>query len=314
MTRRAIWIQGDGVTPAYDAEDDRLLLSAMFGGGMTYDAASPGIGAVARGHGVIAGLGLTPNGTPNNTVKIAPGVAVIRGTQQNDQGHYVIGSDTQESLTVTAADGSNPRHDLVIAQLRDDQYPIFTGDDFIFDLIEGTPAGSPSDPTPPEDALVLGRLLIGAGAGGDTISSGDIIPLHPSVRATGGITPVTGLSAWPSPTEGDVVYRTDVDRLAVYNGSAWRHKDLLYVATGTATLAFGGASTASVNITYGVTFAAAPVVTFSVEGSGGEARSFSTRLGTPSTTSCGLRADTSDGGGLASNRTVHWMAVGTLAA
>lgn len=221
--RRALWIHGDGTGPDYTGEDDRGLLSAVFGGGLSDNAAAPGLGAaVGRGHGVIRGFGLTPNGTPNNTVKVAAGLAVVRGTQANDQGHYLVRNDAEVSLTVSPADGANPRRDLVIIQVRDEEYPVHTGDDAVLSIVTGTPAGSPVDPAVPEDALVLGRLAIAAGAGGEVIASGDITsPLAPLVRAVGGITPVAALADLASPVEGDVVFRTDLNRLHFHTGSAW---------------------------------------------------------------------------------------------
>jgi hypothetical protein len=221
--RRALFEQGDGVNPQHTAEETRMLMSAALGAGQAYDAVAPGIGAIARGHGVIGSgsLAVTPNGTPNNHVFVAAGIAGVRGTQENDQHLYVVGNDGAIDLTV-AASPTNPRRDLVIAQVRDDQYPAFTQDDWVATIVQGTPAGSPVDPAVPEDALVLARLRVPTGVSA-VISLAEIDDLRPRVVATGGVTPVATLAAFPSPMPFDPVWSIADNALYIRNAanSAW---------------------------------------------------------------------------------------------
>jgi len=310
--RRALFIQGDGSDPEHTAEETRLLMAATFGG-QTYDAVAPGIGAIARGHGVIGAgsLAVTPNGTPNDTVHVAAGAFAVRGTQENDQNVYVAGNDGQVTLNISASP-TNPRRDLVIAQIRDDQYATHTGDDWVITTVTGTPAGSPSDPAVPEDALVLARLRVPTGVSA-VISAAEIDDLRPRVVATGGITPVNALADLPGPAHGDVVYRRDVDRLAVRTGSAWRHIAPLYVATGVTTVVFSNQLTASSGtINYGLTFAAAPTVTCTARRS--DARFGVSLLDPPTPTGFNAAVWTSLGGNFSGNVSLEWQAIGSVAA
>lgn len=308
--RKAIWIHGDAGSPDYSAEDARLLATAALGGGMTDDAASPATGAIARGHGVISGMVVAPNSTPNSTVEVSAGVACVRGTQTNAQGHYIVRNDATAVLNVTAADGTNSRRDLVVAQVRDDQYAAFDQDDWVLDIIEGPADGSNADPTVPADCLVLARLAIAAGPGGETISSGSITPLAPQVRATGGITPVASLAAWPNPQAGDVVYRLDVDRLAIYDGTTWRHKETQYIASGAASVVFSAEAVIDEPVSFGITFASNPRVFATPGGTNTDA---SVVVNNVSTTGFIARTRAHDGASITGTIGVRWLAIGDLA-
>lgn len=308
--RKTLFIQGNGTTPTHSAEDTRLLASALLGG-QSYDAVSPAVGAIARGHGVIGpgSLLVTPNGTPNDTVHVAAGIVGVRGTQENDQGIYVTGNDADKVLTI-AASTTNPRNDLVIAQIRDNQYPTFTQDDWLVTTVTGTPAGVPVDPAVPEDALVLARLRVPTGVSA-VISGAEIDDLRPRITATGGITPVAALSAWPGPQQGDVLWRTDVDRLAVRTATAWRHIAPSYIAAGTVSVT-GGVTSRVVTVNFGVTFAAAPTLTVTVRAATGQAIGGTVKAG-PSTTSADVEV-WAVSGNIAGNPNLDWIAVGPLAA
>lgn len=306
--RRALFIQGDGAGPEHSAEDVRLLAAAVLGG-ENYSAVAPGIGAIARGHGVIGAnsLRVTANATPNNTVHVAPGVAAIRGTQANDQGVYLVGNDASVQLTINPST-TNPRRDLVVAQIRDGQYPSHSGDDWELVVVEGTPAGSPVDPPVPEDALVLARVRVPTGVSA-VISAAEIDDLRPRVVATGGITPVASLAAWPSPQPGDVVWRTDAERLAVRTSTAWRHLTTDYVDHGSVTIT-GGVATRIANITFGVTFAANPRVVCTPRAATGQ--SLTVTITAVSTTGATISVSGTFGN-IAGSPAIDYIAVGPLA-
>ena len=233
--RKAIWIHGASGTPNYNAEEDRMLLAGIFGG-RNFESISPGIGAIGTGHGVLSfsSMAVTANGTPNNQVFVAPGNCAIRGTQENDQGVYLCGNDGTVSLTVSAAHASLDRKDLVVARVKDNAYPALTGDVWELAIITGTPAGSPADPTVTEDTLVLARLLVrdATEAGGTIIRSQDITDLRPHARTTGGITPVSTLSAWPNPQAFDVVWAIDTSTLHMAKpGGGWFRLGIDFDAT-----------------------------------------------------------------------------------
>jgi hypothetical protein len=172
------WLQ----TEDHPAEQDRLLLAALMTSPMTSFAG--GVSALDPGHGVVhAGdLAVTATGTPDMNVHIAPGAAFIRGTLSAFQGVYQLVNDASYALTMPAADGTNPRRILIIAQVRDSNYS-GTDDDCRPVAVVGTPAASPVDPSLAAypNALVLARISQPAGAG--NIQAGYITDLR--TRAIG---------------------------------------------------------------------------------------------------------------------------------
>jgi hypothetical protein len=225
---KCIPIHGSAGSPTYAAGDIRDMLAALLGG-TNFEAVSPAVGAVARGHGVLSfpSMAVTANGTPNNHVFVAPGLASVRGTQSNDQGPYICPLSSSFDITVPAAHATLDRRDLIVAQVKDGEFAAFSGT-FLWtpELKQGTPAGSPVDPTVTEDCLVLARLLVrdSTEAGGTIVRPQDITDLRVHARANGGVTPVATLASWPSPQSFDMVWSIADDGLYVRNAanSAWR--------------------------------------------------------------------------------------------
>jgi len=137
--------------------------------GAPAQAESPSVSLTAGGaHGVVGAgdLVVSQNGTPNMSVNVAAGRAFIRGTQSAgslNQGVYSFFNDGTVNLAVSSADPTNPRRDLVVAQIRDSNYSGASNDARLF-VVTGTPAASPADPVVPADTLVLARLSVAAGA------------------------------------------------------------------------------------------------------------------------------------------------------
>jgi hypothetical protein len=94
-------------------------------------------------------------------VDVAPGQVVIVGDDQAFQGSYLCRSTAVEELPITTADTNNPRIDLVIARVRDSNV---TGsdDDWILEVLAGTPASSPEAPSLPDTAVALAEVFVGA--------------------------------------------------------------------------------------------------------------------------------------------------------
>ena len=137
------WLQAG----SYPAESDRLTTQALY-------ATTGIIGS--------SSLAITQNSPAGMSVKVAAGWAAIIGTTQANMGAYVAYNDAQAILTVTTANPSNPRIDLVCVTVRDAYY---TGayNDVIFQVIAGTPAGSPVAPTLPANSISLATIAVGAG-------------------------------------------------------------------------------------------------------------------------------------------------------
>jgi hypothetical protein len=167
---------------SHSAEDVRLMMQAFLTSPLA--AFSGGIGALDPAHGVInsGDLAVSANGTPNMSVNVALGAAFIRGTQSTFQGVYQVINDATVNLSISAADPTNPRKDLVILQVRDSAYS-GSDDDARPLVVTGTPAASPADPSLAAypNALVLARVTVAAA---DTsITSGEITDLR--TRAIG---------------------------------------------------------------------------------------------------------------------------------
>ena len=136
------WLQAG----SYPAESDRLTTQALY-------ATTGIIGS--------SSLAVTQNSPAGMSVKVAAGWAAIIGTTQANMGAYVAYNDAQATLTVTTADPTNPRIDRVVVTVRDAYY---TGafNDVIFQVLAGTPAGSPTAPAVPANSISLATIAVGA--------------------------------------------------------------------------------------------------------------------------------------------------------
>lgn len=137
------WLQAG----SYPAESDRLNAQALY-------ATTGIIGS--------ASLAVTPNSPAGMSVRVASGWAAIVGTTQANMGVYTTYNDATTTLTVTTADPTNPRIDRVVVTVRDAYYS-GAFNDVIFQVIAGTPAGSPTAPATPANSISLATIAVGAG-------------------------------------------------------------------------------------------------------------------------------------------------------
>jgi hypothetical protein len=126
------------------------------------------------------------------SVRVASGWAAIVGTTTTNMGVYTIFNDATDTLTITTADPTNPRIDLVCATVRDAFYS-GANNDVIFQVIAGTPAGSPVAPALPANSISLATVAVGAAV--TQINSGDItdtrVAVTTNIPETGDISSVT---------------------------------------------------------------------------------------------------------------------------
>lgn len=143
------------------------------GGAHPADTFRRALGSLISTPGV-AGLNdlqVTQNGGGTTlTVNVAAGNVTIAGTQASDQGTYECYNDASVTLTIASNSSGNPRNDLIVAQVLDDQY---SGGTHVWQLavVQGTPAVSPSDPATPANGFVLARVRVASGATGIVTSN-----------------------------------------------------------------------------------------------------------------------------------------------
>ena len=167
------WLQAG----SYPAESDRLVSQALY-------ATTGIIGSTS--------LAVTQNSPAGMSVRVAAGWAAIIGTIQANMGAYVAYNDAQATLTVTTANPTNPRIDLVCVTVRD---AFYTGafNDVIFQVIAGTPAGSPVAPALPANSISLATIAVGAGV--TQINTANITDTRVSTTTNLPVGDITGVTA-----------------------------------------------------------------------------------------------------------------------
>jgi hypothetical protein len=153
-------------------------------------------------------------------VYVADGWAAIVGTTQADMGTYVAYNDASVLLTITTANPTNPRIDLICMTVNDSYYTGVT-DNVVFQVIAGTPSATPVAPSLPANSISLATISVGAGA--LSITSGNItdtrVIVTTNVPVSGDITGVTaGTGLTGGGTSGTVTLAID-STVATLTGS-----------------------------------------------------------------------------------------------
>jgi hypothetical protein len=173
----------------------------------------------------IFGLGdflVSALGTPNLSVNVAAGAALVDGSQAADQGLYYVDTAAVANVAVGAGDLTYARKDLVILRVKDSFY---SGADntFTVEVVAGTPAAVPAEPTVPANSFVLALLDVPANA---TSITGAMITdrrltTWGLVRATGAPPSIPSAAGRPgSPSNGDEVYQLDDATIYVYSSTS----------------------------------------------------------------------------------------------
>lgn len=159
---------------SHPATHDRMILD-----GLLLEPISTWRGGVASN----LDLKVTQTGGGNMTVTVAAGSAYIRGTSVSNQGVYHMYNDAAITVTVTAANGSQPRIDLVIARIQDADVSGATNLATI-EMVNGTPAASPTPPSAPVSSIVLANVTVPAAA--TSVLTANIADVRPYATALGG--------------------------------------------------------------------------------------------------------------------------------
>jgi len=138
------WLQNG----SHPAENDRLTMQAII-------ASSGIIGS--------SSLAVTQAAVPAMAVQVAGGWGAVVGDFTTNMGVYQFFNDAATQLTVTTANPSNPRIDRVVVTILDAYYS-GSSNTVTFQVIAGTPAGSPTAPSTPQNSISLATIAVAAGA------------------------------------------------------------------------------------------------------------------------------------------------------
>jgi hypothetical protein len=162
----------------------------------------PGLGAMQ----VTAGSGLS--------VQVAAGYCCVPSPVANNGG-YIFGPLTAATLTLAAADNSNPRTDLIVARVYD------TGNSASYcdvEVVTGTPATPPTTPATPTAAIPLATVSVPVAA--VALASGAIADQRSYVVAPGGILPIANAAAAPAVPSAQLMFDLSRNLLVQGTGTA----------------------------------------------------------------------------------------------
>lgn len=148
------WLQNG----SHPAENDRLTAT-----GSLWNSA----GICDYGDLIVA-----PTGTPSMAVTIAAGKCIITGSQTSTQGFYIAYNDAAYTATISTANASLGRIDLIVVTVQDAFYGGTANNQVLFQVITGTPASTPVAPSAPSNSLILAQVLVAAAV--TSITSGAI--------------------------------------------------------------------------------------------------------------------------------------------
>ena len=133
----------------------------------TYGAARLGlVNRYTTGEGVTSstGLAVSQRGAgANMSVDVAPGQAFVFGDEDTDaQPGYLCVLTSTDNNTITAADATNERLDLVVLEVDDDDFDSSGQQRGRIHVVAGTPAATPSLPAVPNNAIPLAQVSVPA--------------------------------------------------------------------------------------------------------------------------------------------------------
>ena len=205
-------------------------LAAISGGKTSAEGLFRLMSTLFPNSGVISGMQVAANGTPDNTIKIPLGDIAIGNNNPSASSYYFHGWVTvQESLTIAANASGNPRIDAIVAYI-DLSAPSNTTDNpavLKFMSVAGTPAGSPSAPSGATIQAAVGAsnpyyILADVAVANNftTITTGNITNLSKASQGFTAFTPVwTSTGATPSIGNGQLYGKyIKIGKMVTYSG------------------------------------------------------------------------------------------------
>ncbi|MEV7566395.1 hypothetical protein [Streptomyces tanashiensis] len=169
----------------------------------------------------VGGLWMSSSGPMTATVYA--GRAVVQGP--NAQGAYPVTLDADTVLTFGDGDPLNPRIDLVVLRVYDDEFDSLTRSEAVLEIVKGQPKAQPEAPAAPPLSLVLFSVKVKAGAsagtGGIDWAGGASTDLRTTLVGVGGILPVYNNAGVPGSYPGQYQDNDNAHFLQRWDGQGW---------------------------------------------------------------------------------------------
>ncbi len=210
MPNDPLWINSSGGAPAYDARELRRAMATLLTQAGTVDRFGARSGVHPGGSDAVSLAG--------STITVQHTKAVIYEGTDALRGPYLV-QLTGTTFTLSPADPSNARKDIVVARVYDHDEDASGQRKADPEYLVGTPAGSPVEPAVPAGAVRLATIDVPASPGVATLTYN-----APYVVATGGVLPVRTSADLPTlgVHEGAYADQRDTDELKRWSGSAWQ--------------------------------------------------------------------------------------------
>ncbi|MEV7673410.1 hypothetical protein [Streptomyces sp. NPDC088752] len=169
----------------------------------------------------VSGFSLSGSGPMSATVYA--GRAVVQGP--NAQGAYPVTLDADTVLTFGDGDPLNPRVDLVVLRVYDDEFDSLTRSEAALEIVKGTPKAQPTAPAAPPLSLPLFTVRVekstSAGTGGILWTGGALTDLRTTLAGVGGILPVYNNAGVPGSYPGQYQDNDNAHYLQRWDGNGW---------------------------------------------------------------------------------------------
>ena len=213
-----VWMQSG----TYNAVDDRAVT------GMLTDRTLSSAGNfVGLSGGVVPGLDqfkATVSGG-NMLITVSSGMIVVPASGATPPGAYLCVNDGNVSIEIDIAATSNPRLDVIYAEVLDTQSGA-ASDEWRIGVAKGQPGANPTSPVLTTGQYPLWQVrVVPASLNGGTnkITSTQLTDLRRFNTGQGGVHLTKSGAPNPEHSPGRLLYNVDTDYLYISDGTDWQH-------------------------------------------------------------------------------------------
>jgi hypothetical protein len=212
----------------------------------------------------VAATTVTQNGTPNMSVNVAAGRAVVRLGNASSivAGAGTVFNDATANVAISASDPTNPRIDLVVVEIRSSTEYGQAANDARLTVVTGTPAAVPAVPSLASfpNCLVLAQVAVAAAS--TTVLNAAITDKRTFAAALGGELQVTtatrptgaalrdGLAIFDTTTHQHLRYYTGAATFRLPWSQPWGVQAYSATATPQGGIAAGPTDLTSLSVTF----------------------------------------------------------------